>query len=247
MHDAEWSIYGPGLPSANKNHHDTWNTAKDLCLFVSNQETFAIKSCAQRSGAFNYKIQLNLNFQVGCYPTIFLWPMASITILYRLQDMFLKRSSIKGAKWMKNVHICTYVVGDMPSVGQFAVWWIDTEIIQIDMKRFPFGSCKMMEIACNRIDILTSNDAHHEKTDLEVFVVVIPKEGWARVAAPILLLVWHQLFKNMIYEVEIYMDYILEKSESWQKKDGCGQARPSFFWYYNDKDLKVCFLMKRII
>ena len=29
----------------------------------------------------------------------------------------------------------------------------------------------------------------HEKTDLKVFVVVIPKEGWARVAAPILLLV----------------------------------------------------------
>ncbi len=29
----------------------------------------------------------------------------------------------------------------------------------------------------------------HEKIDLKVFVVVIPKEGWARVAAPILLLV----------------------------------------------------------
>ncbi len=29
----------------------------------------------------------------------------------------------------------------------------------------------------------------HEKTDLKVFVVVIPKEGWARVAMPILLLV----------------------------------------------------------
>ncbi len=32
-------------------------------------------------------------------------------------------------------------------------------------------------------------EACHEKTDLKVFVVVIPKEGWARVAAPILLLV----------------------------------------------------------
>ena len=32
------------------------------------------------------------------------------------------------------------------------------------------------------------NDECHEKTDLKVFVVVIPKEGWARVAAPILLL-----------------------------------------------------------
>ncbi len=29
----------------------------------------------------------------------------------------------------------------------------------------------------------------HEKTDLKVFVVVIPKEGWARVAMLILLLV----------------------------------------------------------
>ena len=32
-------------------------------------------------------------------------------------------------------------------------------------------------------------DVHHEKTDLKVFVVVIPKEGWARMAASILLLV----------------------------------------------------------
>ncbi len=30
------------------------------------------------------------------------------------------------------------------------------------------------------------NEVRHEKTDLKVFVVVIPKEGWARVAMPIL-------------------------------------------------------------
>ncbi len=35
----------------------------------------------------------------------------------------------------------------------------------------------------------TPHDARHEKTDLKVFVLVIPKEGWARVTAPILLLV----------------------------------------------------------
>ena len=29
----------------------------------------------------------------------------------------------------------------------------------------------------------------HEETDLKVFVIVIPKEGWARMAALILLLV----------------------------------------------------------
>ena len=40
----EWSMYGLGLPSAKENLHDTWNAAQDLCLFVSNQETFAIKN-----------------------------------------------------------------------------------------------------------------------------------------------------------------------------------------------------------
>ncbi len=33
------------------------------------------------------------------------------------------------------------------------------------------------------------SDLRHEKTDLKVFVVVIPKEGWARVATPVPLLV----------------------------------------------------------
>ncbi len=37
-----------------------------------------------------------------------------------------------------------------------------------------------------------------------------------------------------------------EKSVSYQKKDGRGHARPSFFWYDNDKDLMVCFLVTRI-
>ncbi len=37
------------------------------------------------------------------------------------------------------------------------------------------------------LDILY--DARLEETDLKVFVVVMPKEGWARVVAPILLLV----------------------------------------------------------
>ncbi len=37
-----------------------------------------------------------------------------------------------------------------------------------------------------------------------------------------------------------------EKSVSYQKKDGRGHARPSFFWYDNDNDLKVYFLMTRI-
>ncbi len=36
-------------------------------------------------------------------------------------------------------------------------------------------------------------------------------------------------------------------SVSYQKKDGRGHARPSFFWYDNDRDLKVCFLVTRVI
>ncbi len=45
-------------------------------------------------------------------------------------------------------------------------------------------------------------DVCHEKTDLKIFVIVIPKEGQACVAAPILLVVWHRLLENMIYEVK---------------------------------------------
>ena len=44
-------------------------------------------------------------------------------------------------------------------------------------------------------------DVRQEKTDLKVFIVVIPKEGWACVAASILLLVWHRFFENIIYDV----------------------------------------------
>ncbi len=38
-----------------------------------------------------------------------------------------------------------------------------------------------------------------------------------------------------------------KKSVSYQKKDGHIHAHPSFFWYDNDKDLKVCFLVTRVI
>ncbi len=42
------------------------------------------------------------------------------------------------------------------------------------------------------VSLMSIHDARHKKTDLKVFVVVIPKEGWARVAIP--LLVGHRLF-----------------------------------------------------
>ena len=34
-----------------------------------------------------------------------------------------------------------------------------------------------------------------------------------------------------------------EKWVSYQKKDGLGHAHPSFFWFDNDEDIKVCFLV----
>ncbi len=59
----------------------------------------------------------------------------------------------------------------------------------------------------------------------KVFVVVIPKE----------------------FDSADIIDYILEKSMSYQKKDGRSHARPSFFWYDNDKDPKVCFLVAQVV
>ena len=51
---------------------------------------------------------------------------------------------------------------------------------------------------------------------------------------------WYDTDFSEFDSVDI-IDYILEKSVAFQKKDGRGHACPSFFWYDNDKDLKVCF------
>ena len=42
-------------------------------------------------------------------------------------------------------------------------------------------------------------DVRREKTYPNVFVVVIPKEGWAWPHVPILLLVWHRLFRIWVF------------------------------------------------
>ena len=75
-------------------------------------------------------------------------------------------------------------------------------------------------------------DACHEKTDLKVFVVVIPKGGSE---------------SESEFDSADVIDYILEKSVSYQKKDGRGHAHPFFLWYDNNKDLKACFLVMRVI
>ena len=90
-------------------------------------------------------------------------------------------------------------------------------------------------------------DACHEKTDLIVFVVVMAKEGCPS-------FFWHDTDFSRIYDVSRVKGGIIvndtspksEKSVSYQKKDGCGYARPSFFWYDNHKDLKVGFLVMRV-
>ncbi len=48
-------------------------------------------------------------------------------------------------------------------------------------------------------------------------------------------------------ECNLWYQQNSEKSVSSQKKDGRGHPSPSFFWYDNNKDLKVCFLVTRII
>ena len=62
-------------------------------------------------------------------------------------------------------------------------------------------------------------DARHEKTDLKVFVVVIPKKGWARMA-------WARMTDFSEFESADTIGYILEKSVSchlvwqWQRPYG---------------------------
>ncbi len=61
----------------------------------------------------------------------------------------------------------------------------------------------------------------HEKTELNVFV------AWPRPS-----FFWYDTEFSEFHSADI-IDYILEKSASYQKKDGHGHARPSFFWYDN--------------
>ncbi len=68
----------------------------------------------------------------------------------------------------------------------------------------------------------------HEKTDLKVFVTVISKVHTS--------FFWYDTNVSEFDSADI-IDYILKKSVSYQKKDGCS----------NDKDLKACFLVMRII
>ncbi len=54
------------------------------------------------------------------------------------------------------------------------------------------------------------HDVRHEKSDLKVFVIVLPKEGWARVAVPNLLLVWHRLSVLEFWVFWLHRSYSLK-------------------------------------
>ena len=66
------------------------------------------------------------------------------------------------------------------------------------MKKVYQLNCLSLSQTCHRkwfMKLEKTYDMHHKKTDLKGFGVVIPIEGWAHVAAPILLLVWHWIFR----------------------------------------------------
>ncbi len=70
----------------------------------------------------------------------------------------------------------------------YALLQTDSDTL-LSLREYTLSKLSIMEAEPHIWPSQPSSDACHEKTDLKVFVVVIPKEGWARVAAPILLLV----------------------------------------------------------
>ncbi len=79
------------------------------------------------------------------------------------------------------------------------------------------------------------------------WVVVIPKEGRARGAAPALILVLQRLFKKKKkkYIQNLSKKFFSKKSMSYPKKGGRGPARPSFFWYDMTQDIRDLFAYHR--
>ncbi len=63
----------------------------------------------------------------------------------------------------------------------------------------PRGLTAHCSLIASSLGTLYKYEAPHEKTDLKIFVIVIPKERLAGKAPPILLLVWHRL---LIYNLQ---------------------------------------------
>ncbi len=68
----------------------------------------------------------------------------------------------------------------------------------------------------------------------------VSRENCKVFVRPILLLVWHRLFRIWVFWLH----------RSYSLKVGLipkGHARPSFFWYDNDKDLKARFVVTHLV
>ena len=76
------------------------------------------------------------------------------------------------------------------------------------------------------------HDALHEKTDLKVFLSVIPKEGLTGY--------------DTDYKILLYCLHRLYSVVGVIPKEGLAGPHQSFFGYDNDKGLKVLFLMTRL-
>ncbi len=111
---------------------------------------------------------------------------------------------------------------------------------------FPSSSRTMPRTWRNTLHFIVSNKNMMRvtrKQTLKVFVIVIPKEGLAGGAPPILLWIWHRL-QNKIYEGSRVIFYSRWNT---QRRIGGALACQFFFGYDNDKDLKVCFLVMRVL
>ena len=74
----------------------------------------------------------------------------------------------------------------------------------------------------------------------KIFIIVmaiIAKEGLMGIARPILLLVWHSLYK-IIYDWRVQITNL--SLMSYQKKDWRDPDCQSVFWYGYDKDINRC-------
>ena len=95
-----------------------------------------------------------------------------------------------------------------------------------------------------------NNGQCYAKRSLISWVFVIPKEWWVCMATPSLLLVWHRLSKNIIYEVsrvkfwefgvmtvsQAIRDFLCDASQVWMKNMSHAMLKhayipPNFFGY----------------
>ncbi len=83
-------------------------------------------------------------------------------------------------------------------------------------------------------------EPRHVKTYPKIFVVVIPKEGLGPTNPSL------SMTPTIKLHSATFRLYSLQ-SVSYQKNNWRVPARHFFFWYENDKDLKACFPMTRLI